>query len=176
MKLAGGPSGRRNYLPSGWPTAEFISSPAEKHARLPRRFLLNSRVNKSERQARLCLFAPGLRHHYRGYRKVSEARFEQGEASVREEQKQSDRAGSGAGARRGKARVARHVAGPGGADPEAATKFPADGPRADGHLHAASEHPRFLPLRSGSRAAADPSADGPTVDGTDQRSSRPSGR
>src|SRR3712207_4009578 len=109
---------------------------------------------------------PGLRHHYREYRKVSEARFEQGEGSVREEQKQSDRAGSGAGARRGKARVARHVAGPGGADPEAATKFPADGPRADGHLHAASEHPRFLPLRSGSRAAADPSADGPTVDGT----------
>src|SRR3712207_6021752 len=59
MKPAGGLSGRRNCLPSGWPTAEFISSPAEKHARLPRRFLLNSRVNKSERQARLCLFAPG---------------------------------------------------------------------------------------------------------------------
>src|SRR4028119_95378 len=70
-----------------------------------------------------------------------------------------------AGAGGGQARVARHVANPRRANPEAAAELPADDPGDDGDLHAAAEHPWFLPLRSGRAAATDPPADGPAVDG-----------
>src|SRR5215211_7014665 len=70
-----------------------------------------------------------------------------------------------AASRRGQAGVAKRHAVPGRTDPEAAAELPADDPGADEHLHAAPEHPRFLPLRPGRATAANPPADGPAVDG-----------
>src|SRR5829696_1485306 len=51
------------------------------------------------------------------------------------------------------------------ADPKAAAQLPADNPGADEHLHAAAQHSRFVRLRAGRTAAADPPADYPAVDG-----------
>src|SRR5215203_6413869 len=50
------------------------------------------------------------------------------------------------------------------ADPQAAAQLPADDAGVDEHLHAAPKHPRLLRLRA-DRAAADPPAAHPAVDG-----------
>src|SRR5215204_1639728 len=50
------------------------------------------------------------------------------------------------------------------ADPKAAAQLPADDPGVDEHLHATPQHPRLLRLRA-DRAAADPPAAHPAVDG-----------
>jgi hypothetical protein len=94
----------------------------------------------------LCLFVSGFRRFLNGYAKVSEATFCKEKTVMDRKHEQSDRAGSARSAGRRPGGVARYVAGPGRADPEAAAELPTDDPADDGHLHAAPEHPGVVPI------------------------------